>query len=115
MILMKEDDASISLSKEKKSRFFIVYSLVFFMSLLWIGSLTYNFNFFWEDSSYSPYFEPESGRTASGIILQMVKIVFSPQSIFFSISYRSRPLNDMYFVFFSTTLNIFFFVFLLLK
>ncbi|MEK6921177.1 MAG: hypothetical protein AABX82_04790, partial [Nanoarchaeota archaeon] len=88
-------------SKEKKSRF-LLYCLVFMLTSLWIFSLTYNFNFFWEDSSYSPYFEVEEGRTATSITAQIAKIIVHPQSFLFAVGYGYRPLNDIYFIFFPT-------------
>lgn len=89
----------VPIYKEKKSKSSIVYLLVFLLASLWVYSLTYNFNFFWEDSSYA--LGPGSrGGFPSNLILQIIKTVLNPYSVLFSVGYGFRPLNDLYFAFF---------------
>lgn len=75
---------------------FLIFSLVFALSFLWIFSLTYNFNFFWEDSEYLRTYEryqaaPEN-YTVSAIASQLLGYLVDPQQ-FYNISYTTRPLS----------------------
>lgn len=80
----------------------VLFVLVFLLSSLWITSLTYNFNFLWEDWSFSPYFTAEEGRNPASVTMDAIKVILNPNNVLFVASYAYRPLVDSWFIFLPT-------------
>lgn len=78
---------------------YIPILLVFLLSFVWFFILTYNFNFFWEDSSLFARHEasikdPET-YSIKGLSVSFLKIITDPSEIYV-VRYFGRPLNDFY-------------------
>lgn len=92
---------------QRKKLLFIV---VFLFSFLWMLSLTYNFNFFWEDSyiigQYNIYRNDPEAYTPLKLIALFVDTLVAPEQ-FYGISYGWKPMQEQFiYQFIASTLGI---------
>ncbi|MBI4141695.1 hypothetical protein HY484_02095, partial [Candidatus Woesearchaeota archaeon] len=73
------------------------YTGILALAFFWILSLTYNFNFFWEDSyilgQYNSYLQQPEAFSTKNIASLFVDAVIRPEQ-FFSVNYGWKPLQE---------------------
>ena len=96
-------------NKDEKKVHFLVVLLVFLLSFLWFYSLTYNFNFFWEDTWIFGAYDTslKSPELYSGIAFTKTFLhAITDTEHFYRINYYARPLGEFYISVLGSTLGL---------
>jgi len=81
----------------KHLKVILLYSIIFLTSFIWMYSLTYNFNFFWEDSyiigSYNIVAHDPNQYTFPKLLLLFLDTIIAPEQ-FYSLAYGWKPIQE---------------------
>ncbi len=94
---------------KKLIRKFLPIIIVFLVSFLWFYILTYNFNFFWEDTwvfdEYENSIKAPEAYTFKALTISFAKLITN-KDILYEVRYGARPLNPFYVSLFASTFGL---------